>query len=265
MDFESQDQDIIRLLTKLKNSEALYPEHMMVARRQMYLRRMAEINLGISPDAGVRNPLKHTDTPPVSPVTGTLLETALLVAILVEASAVAYFYRDELSDFFQSMTGESRVQAVEPMPVVATMVDILGVTPSPAMTATVPSVTLSTSPTAMIATLPGTPVPGLAGENNNNSGTAGDETTNTTSNTGNTGNPSTTQSESTPVPNVDNGNDNDDQGNHYGQTPRPERTKETDNNDNPAPENSDSQPAPEQNTDPAPPDNARPTRENRNP
>lgn len=257
MGIESQDQDIVRLLTKLKNAEAPYPEHMMVARRQMYLRRMAEISLGISPNAGVRNPVKHTDTPPVSPVTGTLLETALLVAILVEASAVAYFYRDELSAFFQTMTAEPRVQAVEPQPVVATAVDIQGVTPSPAVTATLPSVTLSTSPTAVIATLPSTPVPGLAGENNNNNSHAGDEATNTTGNTGNTGNPGTTQGESTPVPNGNTGNnnnqnDNDDQGNHYGQTPKPERTKETDNN--PAP-------VTEENTDPGPRDNGRPPRE----
>ena len=249
MGIEPPDQDIVRLLAKLKNAEAPYPEHMMVARRQMYLRRMAEISLGISPDAGVRKPVKHTETPPVSPFTSTLLETALLVAILVEASAVAYFYREELSDFFQTMTAEPRVQAIDPQPVVATAVELEGVTPSPAASATLPSVTLSTSPTAMIATLPGTPVPGpgLAGENN--TGNAGaDPTSNTTGNTGSTGDPGSTRGESTPVPNDNTGNnnnqnDNDDQGNHYGQTPKPERTKETDNNNNAAPHNTDSPPA----------------------
>jgi hypothetical protein len=259
MGFEPQDQEIIRLLSQLKNTEAPYPEHMMVAQRQMYLRRMTEISLGIATDAGLGNAVKPADTPPVSPVAGTLLETALLVAILVEASAVAYFYRDELSDFFQSMTSEPRVQAVEPLPIVATAVEIQHVTPSPAVSATLPSVTLSTSPTAMIATLPSTPVPGLAGDDNNTSGNAGNETT------GTPGSPGTTQGESTPVPNADSGNDHDDQGNHYGQTPRPERTKENGNNNNTAPGDNESQPAPEQNTDPVPPGRARPTRENRAP
>ncbi|HEX5808641.1 MAG TPA: hypothetical protein VFY25_08235 [Anaerolineales bacterium] len=230
MEFEPQDQEIVGLLTKLKNAEGQYPEHMFVARRQMYLRRMAEISMGIPADAGSRTAPKEPTPPPVTPATSTLLESALLLAILVEASAVAYFYRDQLSDFFETITNEPRVQEISPLPVVATSVEIQGITPSPASTATSPSATLapSVSPTSLPATLPSTPVPGLA-DDNDGAGTSNTTTTGeTTTNNSNT-NPDTgsNQGGSTPAPNT---NDNDDQGNHYGQTPKPERTIEPNNN-----------------------------------
>jgi hypothetical protein len=231
MRFEPQDQEIVGLLTKLKHAEGQYPEHMFVARRQMYLRRMAEISMGIPAEMGIRTAPKQPGPPPVTPATSTLLESALLLAILVEASAVAYFYRDQLSDFFETITNEPRVQEISPLPVVSTPVEIQGVTASPASTATSPSATLapSVSPTGLPATLPGTPVPGLA-EDNDGEGAASNSTTtdgtipnnsNTDTDTG------SNQGGSTPAPNTD---DKDNQGNHYGQTPKPERTIESNNN-----------------------------------
>lgn len=230
MEFEPQDQEIVGLLTKLKNVEGQYPEHMFVARRQMYLRRMAEISMGIPAEAGIKTASKGSTPPPVTPATSTLLESALLLAILVEASAVAYFYRDQLSDFFETITNEPRVQEISPLPVVATSAEIQGVTPSPASTATSPSATLapSASPTRLPATLPSTPVPGLAedndGEGTSNTTTTGETTTNNSNTDTDTG---SNQGGSTPAPNT---NDNDNQGNHYGQTPKPERTIESNNN-----------------------------------
>ena len=231
MRFEPQDQELVGLLTKLKNAEGLYPEHMFVARRQMYLRRMAEIGMGIPAEAGIETAPKGPTPPPVTPATSTLLESALLLAILVEASAVAYFYRDQLSDFFATITNEPRVHDVSPLPVVATSVEIQGVTPSPASTATSPSATLapSVSPTGLPATLPSTPVPGLAEDNDStgttsNTTTTGETTTNNSSTDAATG---SNQGGSTPAPST---GDKDNQGNHYGQTPKPERTIESNNN-----------------------------------
>lgn len=238
MEFEPQDQDIIGLLTKLKNAEGTYPEHMFVARRHMYLKRMAEIGMGIPADVGIRSTPKNTNPPPpVSPATSTLLESALLVAILVEASAVAYFYRDQLADFFETRTSEPRVQEVSPLPIVATSVEIQGVTPSPAVTATAPSATLapSVSPSQVIVTVQSTPLPGFAEENNNTiTGSGTSATTNSNSGT-NTG-AGASQGESTPVPGSNN-NDHDNQGNHYGQTPKPERTIESNGNQSPGNDN----------------------------
>jgi hypothetical protein len=250
MEVEPQDQDIVRLLTKLKNTEGQYPEHMFVARRQMYLKQMTEIGLGIGADAGLKQAAKNPNPPTVPPVTSTLLETALLVAILVEASAVAYYYRDKLADFFQTITSEPRVQEVNPLPVVATSVEIQGVTPSPVITPTIPSATLLASPTDIEVTPTGTPIPGVADDNNPN------RTNNTSNSSSGAG---TGQTDSIPVPNAN--DDKQNQGNHYGQTPKPDRTIEP-NSDNANSDqgNSGDPPPQDNNNEQAPGNDAKPTK-----
>jgi len=192
MGFDPQDKEIVRLLTKLKDTDGKYPPDLFAARRQGYLRQMGEIGLGIGVGVGTKNAVKSGKAPAFSSATSTVLESALVVAIVAEAGTVAYFYRDKLADLFQTITKEARGQEVTPPPI-HTELEIQGVTPSPAVTATLPSVTLSVSPTG--TELTSTPVPGVAEENNTISGN------------------------STPAPGGNNGN-------HYGQTPKPQRTKE---------------------------------------
>jgi hypothetical protein len=145
--------------------------------------------------------------------TSTFLETALVVAIVVEAGAVAYFYRDQLYTFVQRIRREPRVQEVTPLPILATAVEIQGVTPSPAVTATLPSSTLAVSPSGTAAILTGTTNPGAVDRNN----------------------PGVNQAGSTPVPNKSTDSNKTNNGNHYGQTPKPERTKAPQDNNNPPP------------------------------
>jgi len=206
MGFDAQDKEIVRLLTKLKDADGKYPSDLLVARRQHYLKQMGQIGLGIGMGAGIKNAGKVGKAPALSSTTSTVLESALLVAIVAETGTVAYFYRDKLAEIFQKNTKESRVQEVSssPSPVGAGQV-IQGVTPSPALSSTHPSPTLSASPTAI--ELSSTPIPGVVEENN------------------------TISASSTPAPNVNNGN-NGNNGNHYGQTPKPQRTKEPKNNNN---------------------------------
>jgi hypothetical protein len=192
MGFDPQDKEIVRLLTKLKDTDGKYPPDLFAARRQGYLRQMGEIGLGIGVGVGTKNAVKSGKAPAFSSATSTVLESALVVAIVAEAGTVAYFYRDKLAELFQTITKEARGQEVTPPPI-HTELEIQGVTPSPAITATLPSVTLSVSPTG--TELTSTPVPGVAEENNTISGN------------------------STPAPGGNNGN-------HYGQTPKPQRTKE---------------------------------------
>jgi hypothetical protein len=216
MEFDPQDQNIVKLLTKLKGVGGSYPEHMLAARRQSYLARIAEIEMGLNAGKGSANPPKNGGggAPNPAPVTSTILETALVVTMIVEASAVAYFYRDKFTNLFETTTSGPRVQEVTPPPVVTSALEVAGVSPSPAVTVTLPSLTLdvSASPSIIPVTASNTPIPGVA-----------DNNTNTTNNTTSTG---ADQSKSTPVPNVSNG----DQGNHYGQTPKPERTKDPGSN-----------------------------------
>jgi hypothetical protein len=196
MGFDAQDKEIVRLLTKLKDTDGKYPPDLLAARRQGYLKQMGQIGLGLGVGADIKNAVKSGRAPVLSSATSTVLESALVVAIVAETGTVAYFYRDKLSDFFQTITNEASGQEVTPPPV-ATELEIQGITPSPAVTATLPSVTLSISPTG--TELTSTPVPGVVEEGN------------------------TISADSTPAPNGNNGN-------HYGQTPKPERTKEQKNN-----------------------------------
>jgi hypothetical protein len=253
MALDQKDQDIVKLLAKLKSTEAQYPEQMFVARRQMYLRRMAEIGMGIGLDAGLKDPVK---APAPSTTSPALLEAALVLAIIVEATAVAYFYREKLADFFQTITSEPLVREVTPLPVASNPTEIQGITPSPAVTAltptvALPSATLSSSPAGAIVTLTRTPVPGVAEDNNDSGGASvgpsqGNSTPVPSGNTGDTGNTGNT-------------GDNDDQGNHYGQTPKPERTIEPGGNiDNPPQDNSNNSPTQDTTSDQGTNNNGKP-------
>ena len=235
MELDPQDQDIIKLLTKIKNGNGGYPEELLAARRQSYLKHMAEIGLGTGAGTELQHAAKTTGgAPTVPPASSVLLEAALVIAIIAEAVTVAYFYREKIADLFKTTTVASRTDEATPAPAVTTSLEIQGITPSPASTATVPSATLSASPTDMPAPVTSTPVPGVADENNPSS-----------NNTHSGG--AVIQSASTPAPNSSNSNsssntsnnnsdsnsnDNGNQGNHYGQTPKPERTKDSGNNNN---------------------------------
>jgi hypothetical protein len=146
MESDPEDQEIIRLLTKLKEAEAEYPEHMLVERRRSYLKRMGEVSLGIPADTAVKDAVKDVKPTNISPATTTLVETALVIAIIAEASTVAYFYRDRLADFFRRAVTEPRVQEVTPPPVGPTALEIHEVAPSSALTVTVPSATIWSPP-----------------------------------------------------------------------------------------------------------------------
>jgi hypothetical protein len=231
MQFDPEDQEIIRLLTKIKEAEGAYPEHMLVARRRSYLKRMVEISLGIPPEPVIDKAAKEVKPSQISPATSTLVETALVVAIIAEASTVAYFYRDQLADFFRRTSVEPRVQEVTPPPVVPTALEIQEIAPSPALSVTAPSAATWSppTPTGITVTPTGTPLPGVI--------------------------PGVVDTINTVTPgeaNLLNATPGPNDGNHYGQTPKPERTKE--NGNNPPPKDNEDKP-PKDNNDQPPKDN----------
>ncbi len=178
-----------------------YPESMFVAQRQFFLKRMAEIEMGIGGKGAGTRAAGRTTPPAQSPAISTFMETALLIAIVAEASLMTYFYRGKLADFFQALTTVSRVKETVPPSALPTSVEIQGVSPSPAISSTA----VTASPTGTPGLSTNTSIPGIVG---NNSSTA-------------------PGIDSTPVPN---GNNNGNNGHHYGQTPKPERTKENNGN-----------------------------------
>ena len=148
---------------------------------------------------------------------GKILEVALLVAIVAEASALAYFYRDKVADVFRSISSPSQVQEIASPPVATFPFPELEISE-------IPSSVIPTGTASEMAT--STQTPGVADDPSSDNGalTVTDSTSEPSVNT-----------DSTPDPGVNNENNgnNGNNGNHYGQTPRPERTK--DNNDNQRP------------------------------
>jgi len=198
MEFEPQDQKVVELLTKLKGANEGYPSEMLAARRQAFLNNMAGAGLGVGTGTAVNRTVKSGSGSGAAPITaGKLLEVALLIAIVAEASALAYFYRDKVADVFRSISATSKVQEISSPPVITSPFPELEISTSATPTGTASEIATSTQ------------VPGVTDDLTSNN------------------NDAATLTDSTPNPNGNNGN-------HYGQTPKPERTK--DNNDNQPPE-----------------------------
>ena len=197
MELNPQDQKVIDLLSKLKDSNGAYPSDILASRRQNYLKQIANVGLGIGIGAGLKNAAKNGNgSGAVATVTSKILEGALIAAIAIEAGTAAYLYREKIADAVRNYTGSSNVQEVASPSNDDTSLssELVEITESPSVTVVTPSGTVITS---------ATPVPGVAGDNNG---------TNVSAN-------------ATPNPSGNNGN-------QYGLTPKPERTKDNNNNNN---------------------------------
>ena len=206
MELDPKDYDIVKLLTKIKNANGVYPPELLTPRRQTYLRRVAEIGLGFGVVTGLKTTLKNGDKARTFSSTASgLIEIALLLAIVTEAGAAAYIYRDQISELIESFSAQPKVEEVTSVP------ETIFSTELPELVLTELTQATPTPETN------GTPSP---------SGTivASAAAINTQNNQGDQNNPGT-QSNSTPDPNGNNGN-------HFGQTPKPDRTSEPGNNDN---------------------------------
>lgn len=204
MEYNPKDIDVIHLLKKLKDSNGVYPQEMLVSRRQGYLKQVAEIGGAAGLAMGLKNTFKNGGGASSAPAAGTLVEALLVVAIIAEAGAVAYFYRDKVSDFFQSISNSPRVEMVTEVPAAASAVPALDFTSTPLI-----AVTGTNTETAIPSSTPTVVFAAEATQREDGEDSAG------------TTNPSV----STPNP----GNNNTNNGNQYGLTPKPERTREPGN------------------------------------
>jgi hypothetical protein len=188
MEDNSGDQKVIDLLSKLKNDQNAYPSDLLELRRQKYLHQAVQASLAIGAGAGLKNTLKGGGAK-VTPTAGTWLEAALVVAIILEVSTAAYFYRHKLADLLETVLPTPSVQEVTPPPVITSLLPVTEI-----------SVVPTASPTG---TPTGTPAPSVTGDNPSNSNDSSNDV-------GGENN----QVASTPVPNGNNGN-------HFGQTKQP--------------------------------------------
>lgn len=203
------DQDVLKLLSVLKKTTNDYPTEMLQPRRTLYMKQVAAMVV-LSSTAGIGTRASEGGASGsgvgagagLFPL-GKFLETALVITIVVEAGVAAYIYRDQIADFINSTffpAVESPATPTADPSITPAVVSVLSgglMTESPAATATV----------TVTVTVTGTPFPIVVTE----------------SSVPNVQVDSNPQIGYTPAP-VDN------PGNQYGNTPKPERTKDSGNN-----------------------------------
>ncbi|HEX6269406.1 MAG TPA: hypothetical protein VFZ43_04165 [Anaerolineales bacterium] len=210
METNANDQKVIDLLSKLKDDNDVYPFELMELRRQKYVRQAAQIGIGIGVGEGLKNTLKGRG-PGLPPAAGSWLEAALVVAIVVEAGAAAYFYRHRLGDLVEtvfatpSVVATSSAREVIPPPVLASPLSATEISVEPTLTVT------------NTPTLISTPIPGISNTDNGVGNTNTPGSNDVDNSTGN--NPA--EENSPPVSTPDPKGNNGDNGNHYGQTQQP--------------------------------------------
>jgi hypothetical protein len=227
MEYNPEDTDVVHLLKKLKETNGEYPQELLVLRRQKYLDQVAAISGATGLAAGIKNSVKSGTGVGFPPAAGTLVEALLVVALIAEAGAVTFFYRDKLVQVFRSITNSPKVEEISPLPILPSPLPGLDLsTPSPVVTqmetfTSSPVVTVTSSQTLPA---PGTPSPELAAGTDQPSANEPEETSAGVQSVSTSGpvNNNDHSSVSTPAPKGNNGN-------HYGQTPLPERTKEPGN------------------------------------
>ncbi len=198
MEDVSEDKQVVDLLTKLKDANGPYPAEMLAARRKAYQQQVANIGLGLGIGTGIKHIVKGggNSSGLAATVTGKVLETALIAAITIEAGTATYLYRDKIADAVKSYLSKPTAQEVASS---ASNDENLA---NPKTVPVTPTVTPSVEPSA---TPSGSPSPMYTGTTtgNNTNGNNGGSSVN-----------------ATPDPGGNNGN-------QYGLTPKPERTKDT--------------------------------------
>src|SRR6185503_153858 len=193
-----ENQKVVDLLLKIKNSDGGYPSDMLAARRRTYLRQMANVGLGIGIGAGLNETLKGggNGASATTTVASKVLEIALITAIALEAGTAAYLYRDKIADAVRSYFSAPTVHQVS-----ASSGDASSTRLEISEVVGTPSVTASETPSATPSAPPSTWVSGGNNQNSNSQNNNGSGETNTNT---------SVNANATPNPNGNNGN-------HYGQ------------------------------------------------
>jgi len=196
MDIEPEDQQVVELLNRLKTQGGTYPQKMLASRRRAFLSQMASIGAGFGIGTGIHAATRTSKTGSIfhalSVSASSLVETVLVVAIVVQAGFIAFTYRDRIIEILNSLSAPGVPTAVS-IPVIGSTLPEVITSGTPVVEESLtltPTDTPTTTVTVVTATSAG----------NSDQGTDAVET---------------------PQP------ANDDPGNHYGQTPKPEQTKKT--------------------------------------
>jgi hypothetical protein len=202
MEFEPEEQQVIELLAKLKNGGGTYPKKLLASRRQVFLSQMASVGVGLGIGEGIKAASKAPKAGTLAHISGisasSVVETVLILAIVAQASVIAYAYRDKLIDLVRTISSSALIVPTEiSIPVTVS-------SPTEVIASDTPSVINTSTPTASASSTV-TTTPAIAVTDNNGS--------------------ETVVPGSTPAPGVTPQPTNGNNGNHYGQTPRPTQEK----------------------------------------
>jgi len=125
MSSKVSDKDVLQLFASLKSAESNYPQGMIESRRNTFAKQAAA--MAILAKAGGSGGAASTTTGQAASTAsssaagvggasmGTILETALVITIVVEAGVAAYAYRDKIAQFIKS-TFDPKVEQIASPP-----------------------------------------------------------------------------------------------------------------------------------------------------
>jgi hypothetical protein len=193
------DQDVLNLLTGLKNAENAYPPEMIQSRRESYAKQAAAMAVLLKASHNTSGTGSTVSNSPLSntlakliPHAGKVIEIVLVSAIALEALAVAYVYRDQISDFLNDIFSSQVANSTEDL--TSPSLEAPGMDDS--TTADTAELTIMVTVTEEPTATPNIP----ANSNTDNNGDGSEDG----------------QISSTPEP-------KENPGNHYGNTPKPDQ------------------------------------------
>jgi hypothetical protein len=195
------EERVFDLLKKMKEAGGDYPADMLAARRRTYLKQMANVGLGIGGGAAAAAGSK-------------ILEVLLVAAVALEVGTAAFLYRDKIADAVRTrLSGLSPQEVSSPAGEELSSTN-LTVTEVIAETAVSATATPAWTPSLIPSGIPST----TTAYSDNQAGNDQDNNTGSNIGNGNATNASVDMN-ATPDPGGNNGN-------HYGQTPKPDRNIE---------------------------------------
>lgn len=117
------NKEVLQILTTLKNSYKDYPQGLIESRRNIFTKQVAAMVLlmnaganatSASPTASTASTMSSGTAGIGASSMGTIMETALVIAIVAEAGVAAYVYREKIAEFINSRFGPKTEQVVSP-------------------------------------------------------------------------------------------------------------------------------------------------------
>jgi hypothetical protein len=158
MEYEERDSEVVSLLSKLKATGSSYPVDLLAARRQRFVKQIAALGFGTVAALALKESAKAAGGASFPAITGTILETALILAIVAEAGYVAIVHREKILDWFRQTAAGPTIGVISTSPdadLPPIEMPVTGPTlPTPAIETVQPTIASTVTPTVAVTPLP---------------------------------------------------------------------------------------------------------------